>query len=63
VLDLMIHDLEIILHLVRSPVETIDAIGVPVLSPSEDIANAPPSFREWLRSQHHFESDQSRADA
>ena len=40
VLDLMIHDLEIILHLVRSPVETIDAIGVPVLSPSEDIANA-----------------------
>src|SRR6202162_976853 len=38
--DLMIHDLEIILHLVRSPVQTIDAIGVPVLSQSEDIANA-----------------------
>jgi predicted dehydrogenase len=40
VLDLMIHDLEIILHLVRSPVKTIDAVGVPVLSRSEDIANA-----------------------
>lgn len=40
VLDLMIHDLEIVLHLVRSPVQTIDAVGVPVLSRREDIANA-----------------------
>jgi predicted dehydrogenase len=40
VLDLMIHDLEIILHLVRSRVQTIDAVGVPVLSRGEDIANA-----------------------
>jgi len=40
VLDLMIHDLEIILHLVRSPVKSIDAVGVPVLSKGEDIANA-----------------------
>ena len=40
VLDLMIHDLEIILHLVRSPMQTIDAVGVPVLSRGEDIANA-----------------------
>jgi predicted dehydrogenase len=40
VLDLMIHDLEIILHLVRSPVRAIDAVGVPVLSRGEDIANA-----------------------
>ncbi len=40
VLDLMIHDLEIILHLVRSPVQTIDAVGVAVLSRREDIANA-----------------------
>ena len=40
VLDLMIHELEIILHLVRSPVETIDAVGVAVLSRGEDIANA-----------------------
>jgi predicted dehydrogenase len=40
VLDLMIHDLEVILHFVRSPVESIDAVGVPVLSRGEDIANA-----------------------
>jgi predicted dehydrogenase len=40
VLDLMIHDLEIILHLVRSPVQTIDAVGVPVMGHGEDIANA-----------------------
>src|SRR6202022_4000828 len=37
-LDLMIHDLEIILHLVRSPVKSIDAVGIPVLSKGEDIA-------------------------
>ena len=40
VLDLMIHDLEIVLHLVRSPLQSIDAVGVPVLSRGEDIANA-----------------------
>ncbi|MCX6877869.1 MAG: Gfo/Idh/MocA family oxidoreductase [Verrucomicrobia bacterium] len=40
VLDLMIHDLEIILHLVRSPIASIDAVGVAVLTAQEDIANA-----------------------
>jgi predicted dehydrogenase len=40
VLDLMIHDLEVILHFVRSPVQSLDAVGVPVLSRGEDIANA-----------------------
>jgi len=40
VLDLMIHDLEIILHLVHSPVAHIDAVGVSVLTTREDIANA-----------------------
>lgn len=39
ILDLMIHDLEIILHLVRSPVKNISAVGVNVLSQTEDIAN------------------------
>ena len=39
VLDMMIHDLELILHLVRSPVEDIRAFGVAALSPSEDIAD------------------------
>ena len=40
VLDLMIHDLDIVLFLVNSPVKHIDAIGVPVLGKTEDIANA-----------------------
>jgi len=39
ILDLMIHDLEIILHLVQSKVVDIRAVGVPVLSKSEDISN------------------------
>ena len=46
VLDLMIHDLEIILHLVHSAVETIDAVGVAVLSRGEDIANARLRFED-----------------
>lgn len=40
ILDLMIHDLEIVLHLVKSPVASIDAVGIPVLTQREDIANA-----------------------
>ena len=40
VLDLMIHDIEIVLNLVRSPVASVDAVGVPVLTRREDIANA-----------------------
>jgi len=39
ILDLMIHDLEIILHLVQSKVVDIRAVGVPILSKSEDISN------------------------
>lgn len=39
VLDVMIHDLEIVLHLVKSPWEQVDAVGVSVLSKREDIAN------------------------
>lgn len=44
VLDLMIHDLDIILALVRSPVEDIQAVGVPVLTSEADIANARITF-------------------
>ncbi|HWP82096.1 MAG TPA: Gfo/Idh/MocA family oxidoreductase [Bacteroidota bacterium] len=40
VLDLMIHDIDLILSLVQSPVERIDANGVAVVSDSVDIANA-----------------------
>ncbi len=39
ILDLMIHDLEIILHLVKSKVVDIRAVGVPILSKTEDISN------------------------
>ncbi|MDP8242722.1 MAG: Gfo/Idh/MocA family oxidoreductase [Candidatus Hinthialibacter antarcticus] len=40
VLDLMIHDLDLILSLVKSDIEMIDAVGVPILTPQEDICNA-----------------------
>lgn len=40
ILDLMIHDIDIILHLVKSPVRRISASGVAVISEMEDIANA-----------------------
>jgi predicted dehydrogenase len=40
VLDLMIHDLDLILHLVKSPVKRVSAGGVAVLSHTPDIANA-----------------------
>ncbi|HEY5704285.1 MAG TPA: Gfo/Idh/MocA family oxidoreductase [Terrimicrobiaceae bacterium] len=39
VLDLMIHDIEIILHIVRSPIVSMDPVGIAVLSNGEDIAN------------------------
>ena len=38
--DLMIHDIDIVLWLVRSPVESIDANGVAVITETPDIANA-----------------------
>tara|TARA_B100001059_G_scaffold13709_1_gene11052 strand:- start:5098 stop:6090 length:993 start_codon:yes stop_codon:yes gene_type:complete len=40
VLDLMIHDLDIILKLVNSPVKSVQASGVSVISDTPDIANA-----------------------
>lgn len=40
VLDVMIHDLEILLHLVKAPLKKVEAVGVPVLTHREDIANA-----------------------
>lgn len=40
ILDLMIHDLDLVLALVDSPIETVDAVGAPIASPFEDIANA-----------------------
>jgi predicted dehydrogenase len=40
VLDLMIHDIGIVLALVKSPIARIDSVGINVLSKAEDIANA-----------------------
>lgn len=45
VLDLMIHDIDIILHLIDSPVEHIEASGVSVISGNIDIANARLRFK------------------
>lgn len=39
VLDLMIHDLDVVLNFVQSPVRDLHAVGLPVLSPTVDIAN------------------------
>ena len=45
VLDLMIHDIGIVLALVKSPIEKIDSVGMNVLSKTEDIANARIQFK------------------
>jgi predicted dehydrogenase len=71
VLDLMIHDIDLILATVDAEVSAIEAVGVPVLSPSIDIANARLSFadgcvanitasrvsREKVRKIRFFQSD------
>lgn len=44
IVDLMIHDLDIILHFVASPVKNVDATGISVLSDQVDIANARITF-------------------
>lgn len=40
ILDLMIHDLDLVLALVNAPIESVDAVGAAVSSAHEDIANA-----------------------
>jgi len=40
VMDLMIHDLDLVLSMVRSPVRRVDAMGLSVLGGHEDVANA-----------------------
>ena len=46
VMDLMIHDLDIILHLARSPLTRIDAVGMTLLFGKEDMANARLEFED-----------------
>jgi predicted dehydrogenase len=71
VLDLMIHDIDILLSLVRHPITTVNSVGVPVLSGEVDIANARLQFangcvanvtasrasRETLRKIRIFQKD------
>lgn len=45
IMDLMIHDLDFVLSLVDSELEGVEAIGAPVASPFDDIANARLRFR------------------
>jgi len=45
VLDLMIHDIDIVLGLVNSPIKKIESVGVPVLTNFEDIANTRITFK------------------
>jgi predicted dehydrogenase len=45
VLDLMVHDIDLILNFVKSPVNSIDASGVGVISETVDIANARIKFK------------------
>ena len=40
VLDMMIHDIDIVLQLARSPIKSIDAVGVSVIGDAEDVCNA-----------------------
>lgn len=44
VLDLMIHDIDVVLSFVNSPVKEIRAVGLPILSPNVDIANVRMEF-------------------
>ncbi len=44
VLDIMIHDIDIILSLVKSPVKKLDAVGIPVITSKIDIANVRAEF-------------------
>ncbi len=71
VLDLMIHDIDILLSMVAHPVKMINSVGVPVLSEEVDIANARLQFengcvanvtasrasRETLRKMRIFQQD------
>lgn len=45
VLDMMIHDIDIVFGLVNSEIQSFDAIGIPVLTPFEDIANVRVRFK------------------
>ena len=55
ILDLMIHDIDMIIGLVDSPVESVDAVGTPVLGPQYRPRQCPHHLRVGLRRQRHRE--------
>ncbi len=71
VLDIMIHDIDIVLGLVLSPIKKIESVGINVLTQQEDIANARITFKngcvanltasrvsdEWMRKIRIFQRD------
>ncbi len=58
VFDLMIHDLDLLLSIVAEPVVSVEAVGVPVLTPRIDIANVRAEVRRRLHRQPHGQPDQ-----
>lgn len=46
VMDLMIHDIDIVMHLVSTPLRKVDAVGIPLLFGKEDISNARLEFED-----------------
>ncbi len=63
VLDLMIHDFDVVLSLVQSPLAAVDAVGIPVLSVSGRHRQRPVEIRQRLRCQHHRQPRVGRTDA
>jgi predicted dehydrogenase len=64
VLDLMIHDIDLLLYFVNKPVEKIEAMGIPVLTNTIDVANARISFEGGIvanvsASRAAFQSERS----
>ena len=49
VLDLMIHDIDMVLDLVRSPITFVDAVGLSVVTPIDDVVNARLGFANGVK--------------
>ena len=58
VLDLMIHDIDLVQSLAGSEIVSIDAIGTPGFLRRDRHRQRAHPFREWLRGQHHGEPRQ-----
>ena len=58
ILDLMIHDLDLVLSLVESELESVDAVGAPVASTPGGHRQCPGALRQRLRGRHHRQPDQ-----